>query len=122
MAWVSMREPYPVVSDLPHPNKCTDMIKLGGKEHYQNYNAHYIPVASIEPNNPKSINYYPCYKEQPPAWDEFVVFQNSQTLPRFWVELGVDFLTVVIDVSSNAGELLSLVFALLDKKEIQNHP
>jgi WD40 repeat protein len=91
LSWVSMREPYPVVNDVPHPQKGSDMRKLEGKEHYQNYNAHFVPVASIRPEDPKCIEYYPCYKDQPPAWDEFVVFHSAQTLPRFWVELGVDF-------------------------------
>ncbi|MBS0649274.1 MAG: hypothetical protein JSS10_08645 [Verrucomicrobia bacterium] len=90
LSWVSMREPYPVVNDVPHPQKGSDMRKLEGKEHYQNYNAHFVPVASIRPEDPKCIEYYPCYKDQPPAWDEFVVFHSAQTLPRFWVELGVD--------------------------------
>ncbi|MBS0649280.1 MAG: hypothetical protein JSS10_08675 [Verrucomicrobia bacterium] len=91
LSWVSMREPYPVVNDKPHPQKGNDMIKLEGRMHYQNYNAHYIPVASIRPYDLKCIEYYPCYKDQSPAWDEFVVFHTSQALPRFWIELGVDF-------------------------------
>lgn len=102
LTWVSMREPYPVVNDKPHPQKGTDMVKLEGKEHYQNYNAHYIPVASIEPNNPLCMNYYPCYKDQEPTWDEFVVFHQAQALPRFWVELGVDFPRVVPSSSSES--------------------
>ena len=90
LSWVSMREPYPVVNDAPHPNKGSDMKKLAGQGHYQNYNAHYIPVASIKPHKPDCMEYYPCYQNQVPAWDEFVVFDKSQALPRFWIELGVD--------------------------------
>lgn len=90
LSWVSMREPYPVVNDVPHPNQGSDMKKLKGHGHYQNYNAHYIPVASIKPNKPDCMEYYPCYGNQVPAWDEFVVFDKSQALPRFWIELGVD--------------------------------
>jgi hypothetical protein len=121
LSWVSMREPYPVVNDKPHPQKGSDMIKLGGKQHYQNYNAHYIPVASIRPQDPKCLEYYPCYKDHPPAWDEFVVFYPSQTLPRFWIELGLDFPTVTVDTASNVRELLTLILSLLDKEEIQKH-
>jgi hypothetical protein len=121
LAWVSMREPYPVVNDKPHPQKGSDMIKLGGKEHYQNYNAHFIPVASIRPQDPKCLEYYPCYKDQQPAWDEFVVFHTSQTLPRFWIEVGVDFPKVVLSDLGTAGELLTLLLSLLDKPEVQNH-
>ena len=90
LSWVSMREPYPVVNDVPHPHQGSDMKKLKGHSHYQNYNAHYIPVASIKPHKPDCMEYYPCYGNQVPAWDEFVVFDKSQTLPRFWIELGVD--------------------------------
>ncbi len=90
LSWVSMREPYPVVSDVPHPNKCTDMKMLEGKGAYQNYNAHYIPVISANPKKPFCMDYYPCYKDQQPVWDEIVIFQRSQTLSRFWVELSID--------------------------------
>lgn len=58
LTWVSMREPYAVVNDKPHPQKGSDMFKLKGKEHYQNYNTHFIPVASIRPNDPTCIEYY----------------------------------------------------------------
>ncbi|MBS0649275.1 MAG: hypothetical protein JSS10_08650 [Verrucomicrobia bacterium] len=121
LTWVSMREPYPVVNDKPHPQKGSDMIKLGGKEHYQNYNAHFIPVASIRPQDPKCIEYYPCYQDQPPTWDEFVVFYPAQALPRFWVELGVDFPKVALSDLVTAGELLTLLLSLLDKPDIQQH-
>lgn len=90
LSWVSMRQPYPVLSDVPHPQRCTDMKMLEGAGAYQTYNAHYIPVASISPQNPACMEYYPCYQEQPAAWDEIVVFNSSQTLPRFWVELEID--------------------------------
>jgi hypothetical protein len=121
LSWVSMREPYPVVNDKPHPQKGSDMIKLGGKEHYQNYNAHFIPVTSIRPQDPKCLEYYPCYNDQQPAWDEFVVFEKAQTLPRFWIEIGVDFPKVVLSDLGTAGELLTLLLSLLDKPEVQNH-
>ena len=75
---------------FPHPKKGRDMKKLEGKGAYQNYNAHYIPVASIKPQNPQCMEYYPCYQNQIPAWDEFVVFHKSQTLPRFWVKISKD--------------------------------
>ena len=93
LAWVSMREPYPVVNDVPLPGKGSDMQKLEGQGAYQNYNAHYIPVASVDPKNPKCMVYYPCYKSAQAAWDEYVVFHGSQTLPRFRVELSVDLPT-----------------------------
>ena len=90
LAWVSMREPYPVVNDVPFPNQGSDMIKLKGHKHYQNYNAHYIPVASKDPLNPNCMEYYPCYHGQVPAWDEIVVFEKHQSVARFWIELSLD--------------------------------
>src|SRR5262249_44618491 len=76
LTWVSMREPFPVVSDVPHPEKSGDMRKLEGREHYQNYNAHFISVAPINPSKPQSKQYYPCYKDQTPSWNEIVVFDK----------------------------------------------
>ncbi len=90
LAFIGMREPLPVVSDVAHPAKCTDMKKLEGRGAYQNYNAHFIPVASIKPDDPNCLNYFPCYQNQTPAWDEFVVFQNNHALARYWVELAAD--------------------------------
>jgi hypothetical protein len=90
LAWVSMREPYPVVNDVPHPTKGSDMKKLEGLGHYLNYNAHYIPVASTKPHKPDCMEYYPCYRNQIPTCDEIVVFDKSQTLSRFWIELALD--------------------------------
>jgi hypothetical protein len=107
LSWVSMREPYPVVNDKPHPQKGSDMIKLEGKEHYQNYNTHFIPIASIRSQDPQCLEYYPCYKDQQPAWDEFVVFYPAQALPRFLVELGVDFPKVALSQMTNVGEFLT---------------
>jgi hypothetical protein len=122
LVWVSMREPYPVVNDKPHPQKGSDMLKLEGRMHYQNYNAHFISVASIRPQDPKCMEYYPCYQDQPPAWDEFVVFYPAQTLPRFWIEIGVDFPKAVLSDLGTAGELLMLLQTLLNKPEVQQHP
>ncbi|MGC2595384.1 MAG: tetratricopeptide repeat protein [Rhabdochlamydiaceae bacterium] len=90
LSWVSMREPYPVVSDQVFPAKPTDMKILEGKGAYQNYNAHYIPVASVAPDSPECKIYYPTVVDQIADCDEVVVFQKSQTLPRFWIELAPD--------------------------------
>ncbi len=90
LSWVSMREPYPVVSDKPHPQKGTDMEMLEGKGAYQNYDTHFVPVASIYPTNPRSMVYYPCFQSQPPVWHEIVVFQKAQALPSFIVEIEKD--------------------------------
>ncbi len=102
IAWVSMREPFPVVNDVAHPGKGKDMQTLRGGPMYQTYNAHYIPVAPIY-NTPGCMDYFPCYQNQAPVCDELVVVQTSQTLPRFWIELAVDFPTRVSPHSPISG-------------------
>jgi len=121
LAWVSMREPYPVVNDVPIPKKGADMLKLQGKGAYQNYNAHYIPVTSTDPSSADNMIYHPCHATEQPAWDEYVVFNNTQTLPRFIVELGVD-LPVAPSAASIAtvGTLTEKLMALLDDPAIQS--
>jgi len=121
LAWVSMREPYPIVNDVPIPKKGADMLKLQGKGAYQNYNAHYIPVTSTDPSSADNMIYHPCHATEQPAWDEYVVFEKTQTLPRFIVELGVD-LPVAPSSPSTAtvGSLTEKLMALLDDPEIQS--
>ena len=34
--------------------------------------------------------YIPCHRDQMPSWDEFVVFEKTQALPRFSIELASD--------------------------------
>lgn len=112
LSWVSMREPYPVVNDVPNPKKGSDMLKLQGKGAYQNYNAHYIPVVSTEPSDPENMIYHPCYNGEQPTFDEHVVFEKSQALPRFVVELGVD---LPVSPSSPIAQTNVKVEALTDK-------
>ena len=86
------------------------MIKLEGEGAYQNYNAHFIPVISTRPRQAGWTIYYPCAQGQIPAWDEIVVFDKSQTLPRFWVEMCADItqaMTIsVVDLSNQIDNLL----------------
>ncbi len=86
LSWVSMREPYPVVSDQPYPKKCTDMLTLEGKGAYQNYDAHFVPVAATN----RRMEYYPCFENQKALWHEIVVFQKAQALPSFIIEIGAE--------------------------------
>jgi ankyrin repeat protein len=90
VSWVSMREPYPITANLPHPNMCTDMQKLKGKGAYRKYNAHIIPVDSLNPNAPNCLDFYPCYRDQPPSCTEYIVFQRAQALPCFMIEVAPD--------------------------------
>ncbi len=111
LSWVSMREPYPVISDKAYPQKCSDMQMLEGKGAFQNYDAHFIPVASILPDDPNCMVYYPCVHKQPPAWHEIVVFQKAQALPSFIVEIGVDLLP-----SLRAHKEITSAFGLCETK------
>ncbi|MGZ6330812.1 MAG: SH3 domain-containing protein, partial [Parachlamydiaceae bacterium] len=122
LAYVSMRKPYPVVADCSYPAKPRDMKKLGGLGAYENYNAHYIPVISIDPTNQKCAVYYPCALNQSPALDEFVVFQKSQALARFWLELDIDLpksLPSATITNITIEIFLQKVLDLLDSDSIQ---
>lgn len=111
LAWVAMREPFPVVADRPYPHKPQDMKMLEGKEHFERYNTHYIPVISIRPADPRCIEYYPCAPGQLPVWDEFAVFDKSQALPRFWVLMAPGMLMDpslgFVDVSREINDLVT---------------
>ena len=60
LAWVSMREPFPIVGD----NTQTDMEAINGKGAYKDYNAHYVPVTSITPFDPYEKIYYPTKENE----------------------------------------------------------
>jgi len=64
----------------------SDMSNLFGKNCYKNYDCHYAPVVPKNPNNPKEVNYIALNNlTQEPVFDEFVIFQESQVVPRFAV-------------------------------------
>jgi hypothetical protein len=96
MAWTATRTPFPVVGDTLQQ----DMKQLRGGGHHKDYNAHYIPVRPLE-MNADCVEYYPANSGSSPVCDELVVFQKSQALPRFWVELAVDELSLM-QVSAKA--------------------
>jgi len=120
LAWVSMREPYPVVANAPglYPDKPKDMRKLEGLGAYQNYNAHHIPIVSVKPDNPSCAIYYPCSQTEQPTCDEIVVFQPSQTLARFWIEVEIE-LAKSPEVQLTIGVFLQKVLDLLEAQAIQ---
>jgi len=120
LAWVSMREPYPVVANAPnlYPDKPKDMKKLEGLGAYQNYNAHHIPIVSVKPDNPSCSIYYPCSQTEQPQCDEIVVFQPSQTLARFWIEVEIE-LPKSLEVQLTIGAFLQKVLDLLEAQAIQ---
>ena len=92
LCWAAFREPFPIVSDVPFSNPGnvpTDMQNIRGQTLFGSYNAHYIPVRSIDPDDPSNLNYYPCAINEQPRYDEFVVKEAAQTLVRYRIELGV---------------------------------
>jgi hypothetical protein len=69
---------YPVIEG--------DMQKLTGKSSYSNFDAHYAAVSpkdSLKHQMRTERNYYPTKKGQTPTYDEFVVFQENQIIPRY---------------------------------------
>jgi len=86
LSWVSMREPYPVISDVPQ-GKASDIIKLRNVRAYEQYNAHYIAVAPLDTIDPELGGFGPCKSRQKPHFDELVVFDEEQILPQFLIEL-----------------------------------
>ncbi len=73
---------YPVVG-------VRDMRKLEGQPNYGNYDAHVVPVVPRDPQNPNEADYYPAEAGGAPlsTYMELVVFESSQILPRFIVEV-----------------------------------
>ena len=115
MAWVSMREPFPVVGDAQQ----SDMAHLKGKGAYKHYNAHYIPVVPTE-NTPACAIYYPCQAGQAPVCDEVVVFQKAQALPRFWIELEVElpYLMTPSEVPQYVEDLIPHLLKVLQHPQV----
>jgi len=75
--FVAVGNVFPVVAQ--------DMPKLSGQNCYKNYDCHYAPVIPKDSNNPKEVNYIAINIGQEPVYDEFVIFQESQVIPRFAV-------------------------------------
>ncbi len=86
LSWVSMLEPYPVISNVPQG--ALDLIKLKELNSYRHYNAYYIPIASTKSSKNHQISYVPCIVGQNPLFDEFYVLNKSQILTQFCVEFG----------------------------------
>ena len=110
LAWVSMKEPFPIVGDH---SQIDDM-----KAVKEAYNAHYIPVTSINPSNPYETKYYPTKENEIAHCDEFVVFHKSQTLPRFWVKLEVELPFAPSDTPQTVNELISRLMKFLQNPNV----
>jgi len=64
--------------------------KFKGKQHFMNYDAHYIPVSPQNPDNEFEEHYYPCDRCDTPVYRELVVFEETSCFPRFLVTLSSD--------------------------------
>jgi WD40 repeat protein len=115
LAWVSMREPFPVVGD----DQQLDMALLKGGGAYKHYNAHYVPVSPIN-SDPYCQIYHPAKPGQTPSCDEIVVFHKSQAIPRFWIELEIEvpYLMNPSDIPQFVQELIPHLFKILQKPEV----
>lgn len=123
LGWVSVRgDPFPVVADIPPPQKCSDMTMLEGKGAFKNYNAHYIPVVSIDPKNEECAIYYPCVEGQKPHCDEIVVFQQQHTLVNFVVELDILLTNPMKEPEKTIAILRDLILKLLENEAVKNTP
>ncbi|MBH1988418.1 MAG: DUF1566 domain-containing protein [Myxococcaceae bacterium] len=115
MAWVSMTEPFPIVGD---PSQL-DMALLSCEGAYKHYNAHYIPVFPME-DNFDCAEYYPCLAGQMPVCDELVIFQRSQALPRYWIELQVEHPAMARPSQAPAfvEDLIPVLMQVLQQQEV----
>jgi len=80
--WVAVFSAFPVVAQ--------DEDNLLGTANFQNYDAHFVPVFS--PNHP-TTNYHACNEGEVHQYTELVVFDSSQVIPRYVVELQKKFNT-----------------------------
>ena len=111
LAWVSMKEPFPIVGDYK-----TDIETF--KETYKDYNAYYVPVTSINSSDNDENRHYSI--EEKPHCDEFVVFHKSQTLPCFYVELEVELPYVFSDTPQFVNELIPHFMKLLQNPNVDS--
>lgn len=121
LSWVSMREPYPLIGHKKFPAQPPDMDTFLGKNKKAGYNAHFIPVKSTNPNKIWWSEYHPYPPGDNPVWDEFVVFESAQTLPRFWIELELNQPSVV-PAFHYIQEFQTFINNLLKNSDIQNTP
>eukprot|EP01080_Neovahlkampfia_damariscottae_P010154 gene10154-2574_t len=80
LCYVSVANVYPVIDG--------DMKKLIGKSNYLNFDSHYVPVYPKDMTKHilgRERTYYPIKSDQKPTYDEFVVFQESQIIPRYLI-------------------------------------
>jgi len=110
LAWVSMREPFPFAGD----DDQSEMAEQRGIGAYKSYDAHIIPVV----RQPNSL-YYPTKPGENPTYYELVVFNSTQTLPCFIVELMVDSPLTSLPRIQGAAELMNALMLLMNQPEVR---
>jgi len=75
--WMAVFSPYPVIAK--------DEEELAEMGNFGNYDAHFVPVYSE--NHPHTTSYHACEQNQVAQYSELVVFESSQMLPYYIVEL-----------------------------------
>jgi len=79
LSWVIMGKVYPVVERTDSPNT------LLGTPCKPGYDSHYVLVKNTDPSQ-LGLDYQPCNPEDSvPDYDEVVVFDKDQVLPRYLV-------------------------------------
>jgi len=74
LSWVIMGNPYPV----------TEKDKLLGQPCVEGYDSHYVLVKK-KSTKENLLDYYPCKYGETPDYDEIVIFNNNQILPRYLI-------------------------------------
>jgi len=75
--WVAFYSAFPIIA--------IDEENLTEKGNFDNYDAHFVPVFShLHPN---TTNYHACEFGEEHQYTEMVVFESSQMLPHYIVEL-----------------------------------
>ena len=111
LAWVSMREPFPVVGG---PKK-EELKTLCSKEVY---NAYYVSLTLADSSNSLGKNYCTSKKEETVCCDEIIVFHKFQILPRFWIELEVELPYALSDTPQFVNELIPHLMKLLQNLNV----
>lgn len=77
--WVAFYSAFPVIQQ--------DMKTLVGTGKQGNYDANYVLVRPMNPANKAEKVFIPISQKEQPVYDELVVFESAQVLPRYIVSL-----------------------------------
>lgn len=100
--WVAFLSAFPVINN--------DMEKLIGKGHYQNYDAHFAPVVPVNSDNPQERCFFACECRQEAVYKEIVVFDESQIIPCYSVELQVGLTKIPKQNQEDTDQEIALAY------------